>query len=292
MNSIMDASPETAEWLRGVEPSKWALSYDDGARYGHMTTNMMESCNGVLKEIRNLPITALVQGVFGRMVEVFNQQRARLDKDAGEGYQYTKYCTTIMEHRIAKASSHAVTLYDAPSQIYHVVTAEFPMRSKGGNQHAVYLDDRRCDCGKYQQSRIPCSHAIACIQSYVGTDPYTYVDPYYRIDVARQTYNGTFHPVRHRHYWPPMRGKRWTPNPAMIRKKGRPKSTRIRNEMDWKEPTTHTNACKKCNQPGHNSRTCTNVPRNAGESSRHVNRCKKCKEYGHNSRTCKYVPPA
>ncbi|KAL4390115.1 hypothetical protein AHAS_Ahas03G0112800 [Arachis hypogaea] len=41
-------------WIRGLEPPKWLQHLDDGRRYGHMTTNLSECINSVLKGTRNL----------------------------------------------------------------------------------------------------------------------------------------------------------------------------------------------------------------------------------------------
>lgn len=250
---------------------------------------MMESVNAVLKDIRSLPITSLIQATFVRVVEIFNQQRARLETYTARGLQYTKFAMDLMERGKSKSPTHVVTLYDNRAQIYSVVTAEHRRRRKGGNVHTVNLVERTCDCGKFQQRRIPCSHAIACLQK-LDLNPDTHIDPYYSMEVANQIYEGAFYPVRHEEYWPAVDDIKWAPNPALKRQKGRPRSTRIKNSMDWREHSSQTSACKKCQQPGHNSRTCTNVPRTVGESSSNSNKCKKCKQRGHNSRTCKNVP--
>ena len=41
-------------------------AYDRGKRYKHMTTNLAESINSVLKGSRSLPICALVKTIFER----------------------------------------------------------------------------------------------------------------------------------------------------------------------------------------------------------------------------------
>uniref|UniRef100_A0A2N9G230 CCHC-type domain-containing protein n=1 Tax=Fagus sylvatica TaxID=28930 RepID=A0A2N9G230_FAGSY len=48
------------------------------------------------------------------------------------------------------------------------------------------------------------------------------------------------------------------PDPRLLRQRGRPKSTRIRNEMDWRE-NQHKQSCGLCNEEGHNRRKCPNA---------------------------------
>ena len=48
--------------------NKWTKAYDeDGRRWGHMTTNLAESINSVLKGVRFLPVLGLVKATFYRM---------------------------------------------------------------------------------------------------------------------------------------------------------------------------------------------------------------------------------
>ena len=67
-------------------------------------------------------------------------------------------------------------------------------------------------------------------------------------------------------WWPPgneatipSSDDAWTliHDPTTIRAKGRPKSTRIRNEMDWLESSEHQKKCSRCGAEGHNKRRCS-----------------------------------
>ena len=62
-------------WIHGIPKEKWSMAYDiEGHRYGHMTTNLSECINKVLKGCRNLPITALVKVTYSRCQEYFIQR--------------------------------------------------------------------------------------------------------------------------------------------------------------------------------------------------------------------------
>ncbi|KAH1228612.1 hypothetical protein GmHk_10G028583 [Glycine max] len=56
----------------------------------------------------------------------------------------------------------------------------------------------------------------------------------------------------------PPSDESWTlvPDPSFIRMKGRPRSTRLRNEMDWREPSQTRQKCGRCGVQGHNRRNC------------------------------------
>ena len=55
---------EAQHWLEVIPLKLWALSHDEGRRYGIMTPNMSKVFNSVLKGARNLLITTLVQLTF------------------------------------------------------------------------------------------------------------------------------------------------------------------------------------------------------------------------------------
>jgi hypothetical protein len=55
-----------------AEQSKWALAYDEGgSRYGVMTTNISEVFNFVLKGIRSLSVSGIVEYMFHKCNEYF-----------------------------------------------------------------------------------------------------------------------------------------------------------------------------------------------------------------------------
>ena len=75
----------------------------------------------------------------------------------------------------------------------------------------------------------------------------------------------TFQVVPGERFWPEYHGVRVTSNPEMKRiQKGRPKSTRIRTEMDYFDKIP--NACGLCRVPGHKRNACPNA---AGPSTQH-----------------------
>ena len=71
MDSIRHYNKDAAEILDNeTEVEKWALAKDNGRYYGAMTTNLSECFNGVLKGARNLPITAMVEFIYFKLVHL------------------------------------------------------------------------------------------------------------------------------------------------------------------------------------------------------------------------------
>jgi len=99
----------------------------------------------------------------------------------------------------------------------------------------VRLDERWCDCGKFQKLHLPCSHVIAACK-HAHHDFSMYISQHYRLDVIVKVYDNLFGELRHEEYWPPYQGPQVWPHPATKRtERGRPKSSRIRTKMDIRE---------------------------------------------------------
>ncbi|CAH9125927.1 unnamed protein product [Cuscuta epithymum] len=101
--------------------------------------------------------------------------------------------------------------------------------------------------------KIPCSHVLAvCRQRSLSYAPF--VDKFFSSDQYAATYHRVFKPIPDRDYWPNYNGPEIVHDPSMLRAKGRPKSTRIKNEMD--DGPRGTVRCGRCHQTGHNRATC------------------------------------
>ncbi|KAH1253960.1 hypothetical protein GmHk_04G010503 [Glycine max] len=72
LEKFRELSPAIATWIDRISKEKWTMTYDrEGRRYGHMTTNLSECINKVLKDCRNIPITALVKSTYIRCRKYF-----------------------------------------------------------------------------------------------------------------------------------------------------------------------------------------------------------------------------
>ena len=66
LSAIRAEFPHAVFWIDQIPLEKWTQAYDGGKRYGHMTTNLVESMNSVLKGAQSLLICALVKTIFER----------------------------------------------------------------------------------------------------------------------------------------------------------------------------------------------------------------------------------
>ena len=110
-----------------------------------------------------------------------------------------------------------------------------PHRSDGGDHsHEVRLLENTCTYGKWEIYKIPFSHVIAiCIREHANA--MRYIDPCYTLQQRLTTYSHDFRVPKDKSLWQEVANPKLYPDPEMLQDKGQPMSTRIRNEMDWRE---------------------------------------------------------
>ncbi|XP_076955122.1 uncharacterized protein LOC143629848 [Bidens hawaiensis] len=240
MKEIGKINSNARQWLEAHAPERWTLAHDGGKRYGLLTTNLSEIFNSVLKGARFLPITACVQLTFYRLVHYFDVRRPMGSSAQANGDIYTLHVLAKQAASMSKAGAHSLRSF---------------------NRQKADLDKKTCSCGKWEIFKYPCSHVLsACAK--LSLNSWQYVDKCYSIVDYRATWSAKFSPLPHEAYWPDSSSIReLLPNSELKRdKKGRPRSTRLRNGMEIKE-TKKANLCGICKQPGHNRATCPNKPR-------------------------------
>jgi len=80
-----------------------------------------------------------------------------------------------------------------------------PREVRPVGKFVVRLDERWCDCGKFQKIHLSCSHVIAACK-HAHHDFIMYISPHYRLDVIMKVYDNLFGELRHEEYWPPYHG--------------------------------------------------------------------------------------
>ncbi|XP_072064187.1 uncharacterized protein [Arachis hypogaea] len=63
-----------ARWCDAFGFRHWVLAFNEGHQWGHMTTNLVECINSVLKGARNLLVLALIRATYYRLNELFTRK--------------------------------------------------------------------------------------------------------------------------------------------------------------------------------------------------------------------------
>ena len=131
-----------------------------------------------------------------------------------------------------KTTGHTLRNFNHADGVYQVVTPYNDHRGGGGNHsHEMHVIEQICGCGKSQNLKIPCLHAIKVLKG-LHLDATSYIDPCYSLNNAIQTYSHHFVVPKSESLWRDVRGPRWVPDSQLLRGKGRPVKSRLRNEMD------------------------------------------------------------
>ncbi|KAH1265470.1 hypothetical protein GmHk_01G001170 [Glycine max] len=229
LEKFCQLSPAIATWIDRISKEKWSMAYNtSGRRYGHMTTNLSECVNKVLKDCRSIPIIALVKSTYSRCRKYFVDRDRQAQRQLSEGQVYCSKLVKELRKNQEQACSHIVRVYDIHSTRFEVEETFNPITQHGGQKWAVNLNGHYCQCGR-------------C----------------YTNEHILKAYSAQWWPLGNEATIPPS-DEAWTliPDPNTIRAKGRPKSTRIMNEMDWLEPSDHQQKYSRCGAEGHNRRRC------------------------------------
>ena len=151
--------------------------------------------------------------------------------------------------------------------IYQVVTSlKMCSTGRGNHSYEVQLLERSCSYGKWQNIGILCSHAIR-VYDAVKIDSTTYIHPCYSLKYALNTYLHAFAVPKSESLWRDPMGPKWLPNPALLRAKGQPVKSRIRNEIDrepgWQREDADLiesqpkQTCGLCHASRHNCKKCS-----------------------------------
>ncbi|XP_016207419.1 uncharacterized protein LOC107647882 [Arachis ipaensis] len=205
------------DWENKIEYDKWTQHQDGGRRFGHMTTNISECVNSVLKGTRNLPVTALVKSTYGRLAELFVIRGQTAEAQLASSAKFCQSFMKAMERNLRDSRCFTVTLFDRHQSEY-TVTETTPTGSFSLGTYRVSLQDQGVQgvLDGFCAAKAPIPEGL----------------------------------------WPPYDGATVIPDPSLRRcRDGRPRSTRIRNNMDEADPN-RPKQCGLCRQPGHTHRSC------------------------------------
>ena len=162
-----------ASWIDRIPLQKWTQAYDGGSRFGHMTTNLAECMNSVLKRARSLPICALIKATFERTATWFVERGVKADSMLRAGHQYTEEINAIIRKNQQQAGMCQVRRYSRENNEFQVQEMFSPHDHRLPMSFTVRLNDWWCDCGHFQALRLPCHHVIdVCSFSHIDLTSY------------------------------------------------------------------------------------------------------------------------
>ncbi|MFQ6667987.1 hypothetical protein Gotur_033821 [Gossypium turneri] len=185
---------EGADYLCNIRFEQWAQAYDGGLRYSHITSNLAECINFILKGTRHLPITSVVQEIYFRLAALFPKRAVRYAGQMQGGHVWcSKVVQEINKNKTRTNTMHTVC-HDRDNLWFRVTEFDRPHQGVIGGQYRVYLLNRTCDCKMFDALRYPCAHVIAACQN-LRLDPMCYVDEVYKLENMYNVWRHVFPPV-------------------------------------------------------------------------------------------------
>ncbi|KAK4398100.1 hypothetical protein Sango_1285500 [Sesamum angolense] len=244
MEEIKKQHVRAFAYLDQINKEEWTASHDGGWRCGILTTNMSECINENLKRARRLPVSALVEITLERTVHYFRVRAIMGHKMLQNNQLWMDFACKMFISWQQKAVEHTVTKYSHSQQSASVVTRR--QNGHGINTHVVKIANRECSCDKWNQFGIPCSHAQKVCGAY-NISVASMVKDYYDLMAYNNTYSKHFESVQSEDYWnDPNFQLVHDPTIRISTRPGQNQTTRIHNEMDWRQ----TRARQEAQQQG------------------------------------------
>ena len=237
LREIEEMNERAHRFIVGIPFSNWASSHFPVPRFGNTTSNIAESSNSWIGELRSKnPIEMLV--IFMKKVNTLFYQR-RSD------YEATATCKKIYNLILPNA------LQGSQLQAYPLTDTVFVVYCNNNRTitKIVNLESKTCDCLQYQELGFPCVHACSAIL-YSKKKVEDYCIPLRTVEALRNLYE---------HYTLPINLEELEKDemlpPVIPPRIGRPPKLRIRSRIEGINAGDMI-TCNQCGQRGHNRRTC------------------------------------
>jgi hypothetical protein len=190
------------------EKSKWALTFDEGgSQYGIMTTNISEVFNFVLKGIRTLPVSGIVDYTFHKCNEYFVNRWNKARQSIAKGELWGEPVRKHLLEQCEISTNEVVVLFDPARLVYEVKSSS---RTNVGGE---ILGDRifRVEIGDVVSCtsmaptllHLPCSHVIAaCHMQHMLDEGSNQMSLYYSLSAEEKTWTTRFEPLLDPSQWP------------------------------------------------------------------------------------------
>ncbi|KAL1112184.1 hypothetical protein V6Z11_D02G110900 [Gossypium hirsutum] len=167
----------------------------------------------------------------------------------------------VVNHRLARSMN--VEIYSRRLETFRVIE-NIGRRTRS---YGVDLWNRRCECRKFETLHYPCAHVVvACAK--VNLDAEQYVDDVYTLERTLRVWENEFPVLPNLSTWevPPITFELLRDAGLRRNPRGRPQSSRIRNEMDIREKSDGQ-CCGIYRLSGHSRNKCPNRNFHVGQSS-------------------------
>ncbi|XP_016192747.1 uncharacterized protein LOC107633655 [Arachis ipaensis] len=99
MDALRGVSPVMVDWAGHFRKEIWLQHCDSGCRFGHMTTNLFECINAMLKGTRYLPISSIVHITYERLQKLFVTKGREAQSQLAVGCRFSQRLLATIEKK-------------------------------------------------------------------------------------------------------------------------------------------------------------------------------------------------
>jgi hypothetical protein len=177
VQELEEIRPEAGAYVKAISPALYTACMFPGPRFGNITSNIVESANALYLEERSLPIVEMIRSIWHKeMHRRFLHLQAARAIDRSQ--LFTPWATALLRASERFAASFDVAMSDDNSGTV----------SQNGREWIVDLVARTCSCHRFQDTGVPCGHAIKVIYA-IRQQPRTYMAPLLTVERWISTYS-------------------------------------------------------------------------------------------------------
>lgn len=167
-------------FLEGLPFESWTNAFSKCCRYGEMSSNAAESFNAWIMDVRELPITHMVDSIRLKLMEWFSKRRER-----GRSWNGILCPKMLKKLNIGIHDARTFSVKKSSDSVYEVLSVA---------SASVDIHRRECSCKIWQLNGFPCVHACAVITAY-SLPLNELVEPFFHVSSYRNSYEGCIYPV-------------------------------------------------------------------------------------------------
>ncbi|KAK3222145.1 hypothetical protein Dsin_009170 [Dipteronia sinensis] len=158
MRKLFWKASKTMAYLAAIEPCHWSRhAFDNSIKCDHVTNNMTKAFNSMLKDFRSRTYLGLMEYIRRMVMNRFQLRKEECNR-WGNGIPPAvnkKIKDNSVECRILR------TLHSGQGK-YEMLGVNMA--------YTANLNDKKCECGQWQVSGVPCCHALAGIRHHFGVN--------------------------------------------------------------------------------------------------------------------------
>lgn len=250
MEKMKTLNLKAFQWLEKMAPNTWVRAFfSTYSKCDILLNNSCEVFNNYILEAREMPILSMLEQVKNQLMTRYFSK----EKEVGEAWQ-GPICPKIRK-KVQKISEWANTCFPMPAGqgIFQVQDRDY--------QFVVNIQNRTCDCRRWDLTGIPCSHAVSCLRhERISTE--SMVHDCYSSERFLMAYGPKIMPCKDKSMWEKVSGPKILP-PHYEKKCGRPAKNRRKQPVEFQgaqgEKISRHGVkmhCSYCGVEGHNRGGC------------------------------------